>query len=123
MGEKHPMNIKKIATAAGVATAGVALFVATQGSAQAAPAQPAAPVAAAQPSQDKAPQAIGSLVGKAAKSVGKAATKAANKATAVGKGMAVVAKSNADNMLSHGSVFAPPADLPQGVTADSVFDR
>ena len=43
--------------------------------------------------------------------------------TAVGKGMAVVAKSNADNMLSHGSIFAPPADLPQGVSADSVFDR
>ncbi|MCK8679126.1 MULTISPECIES: hypothetical protein [Streptomyces] len=118
------MNMKKIATAAGVATAGVALFVTTQGSAQAAPAQPAPAVtAAAQPSQDKAPQALGSLVGKAAKSVGKAATKAANKATAVGKGMAVVAKSNADNMLGHGSVFAPPADLPQGVTADAVFDR
>ncbi|MDT6982680.1 hypothetical protein ACFSUJ_26905 [Streptomyces lusitanus] len=117
------MNIKKIVTATGVATAGVALFVATQGSAQAAPVQPAAPVAAAQPSQDKAPQALGSLVGKAAKAVGKAATKGAHKATAVGKGMAVVAKSNADNMLSHGSVFAAPAELPQGVTADTVFDR
>ncbi|MGI5393314.1 hypothetical protein [Streptomyces sp. CA-251251] len=102
---------------------GVALFVASQGSVQAAPARPAASVAAAQSSQDKAPQAIGSLLGKAAKSVGKAATKAAGKAKAVGKGMTVVAKSNADNMLSHGSVFAPPADLPQGVTADTVFDR
>ncbi|MEW2317459.1 hypothetical protein [Streptomyces bauhiniae] len=109
------MNIKKIFTIAGAAAAGVTLFAATQGSAQAA-AQPAAPVAAVQPSQDKAPQAIGSLVGKVA-------AKAANKATAVGKGMAVVAKSNADNMLSHGSVFAPPEDLPQGVTADTVFDR
>lgn len=49
------MNIKKIVTAAGAATAGVALFVATQGSAQAAPVQPAAPVAAGQPSQGKAP--------------------------------------------------------------------
>ncbi|MFI7198096.1 hypothetical protein ACIBQ7_11930 [Streptomyces massasporeus] len=117
------MHMKKIVTAVGVATAGVALFVATQGSAQAAPAQPAAPVAVTQKSQDKAPQALGSLVGKAAKSVGKAATKAAHEATAVGKGAAVVAKSNADNMLSHGSIFAPPADLPQGVTAETVFDR
>ncbi|UUN27846.1 hypothetical protein [Streptomyces sp. FIT100] len=116
------MNIKKIATAAGAATAGVALFVAAQGSAQAAPAQPAAPVAAVDASQP-APQALGSMLGKAAKSVGKAATKGAHKAAAVGKGMAVVAKSNADNMLSHGSVFAAPADLPQGVSADTVFDR
>lgn len=116
------MNIKKIATAAGVATAGVALFVATQGSAQAAQAKPAAPVAAAEGAQP-APQAIGSLLGKAAKSVGKAATKGAHKATAVGKGMAVVAKSNADNMLSHGSIFASPAELPAGVPADTVFDR
>ncbi|MFC7511321.1 hypothetical protein ACFQV4_14170 [Streptomyces thermocarboxydus] len=116
------MNIKKIVTAAGAATAGVALFVATQGSAQAARrsrrARGRRPAVAG-----KVPQALASLVGKAAKSVGKAATKGANKATAVGKGMAVVAKSNADNMLSHGSIFAPPADLPQGVSADSVFDR
>ena len=112
------MNFKQIAAAAGVTTAGVALIVAAQGSAQAAPAQPVAPAATAETSQD-APQAIGSLVGKAAK----AATKAANKAAAVGKGAAVVAKSNADNMLSHGSLLAEPEDLPQGVATDTVFDR
>ncbi|MER5890230.1 hypothetical protein ABT160_40925 [Streptomyces sp. NPDC001941] len=117
------MNLKKIATAAGVGAAGVALFIGTQGSAQAAPAQPAAPAASAQSLQDKPQFAVGSLLGKAAGAVGKAATKAANKATAVGKGMAVVAKSNADNMLQHGSVFAAPSELPQGVDADTVFDR
>lgn len=116
------MNMKKIGTVAGVATAGIALFVATQGSAQAAPAQPVAPTASVQPSED-APQAIGSVLGKAAKSVGKAATKGANKATAVGRGMNQVAKSNADNMLSHGAIWSAPSELPPGVDTNSVFDR
>ncbi|MBT2408915.1 MULTISPECIES: hypothetical protein [unclassified Streptomyces] len=117
------MNAKKIATVAGVATAGIALFVATQGSAQAAPAQPVQPVASAPQTEDST-QALGSLLGKAATSVGKAATKGANKAVAVGKGMAVVANSNADNMMSHGRIIgSSPADLPEGVDTNTLFDR
>lgn len=112
------VNFKKIGTAAGVATAGVALFVATQGTAQATPAQPVAPISAAQP--DKAqPMFIAS----AAKAVGKAATKGANKATAVGKGMAVVAKSNADQMLSNGAIFGYTTNVDEAADADTVFDR
>lgn len=117
------MNIKKIVTAAGAATAACRPLRRHPGQ------RPGRPGAAYR-ARGRRPAVAGegaaglaSLVGKAAKSVGKAATKGANKATAVGKGMAVVAKSNADNMLSHGSIFAPPADLPQGVSADSVFDR
>ncbi|MGW3061603.1 hypothetical protein ACWC98_37660 [Streptomyces goshikiensis] len=116
--------MKKIATAAGVATAGIALFVTTQGSAQAAQAQPVAPVTSVQQEEPDSPQVIGSVLGKAATSVGKVAAKNAHKAVAVGKGMAVVANSSADNMLAHGRIIgSSPADLPAGVDASTVFDR
>ncbi|MBZ6211955.1 hypothetical protein [Streptomyces olivaceus] len=100
--------MKKLIAAAGIAAGGVTLVLTMQGSAQAAAPQVEAPTVASQETEAR-PQALSSLLGKAAVHVKAACPSVANAAGEV-----------ASNLTSS---VAPESNL-EGVSAlDTVFDK
>ncbi|MFI5867319.1 hypothetical protein [Streptomyces sp. NPDC051546] len=109
--------MKKFLAVAGLTLGGAALVVTTQGTAQAATAPQAVVTAEAVQAPTDAPMALGSFIGKAGKAVGKNAGKAWVHAKAACPSAAEFAGQVADH------IGVSPARLPDGVSAEAVFDR
>ncbi|MCY0951166.1 hypothetical protein [Streptomyces sp. H27-S2] len=104
--------MKKVLAGIGVALGGAALVVTTQGSAQAATAQEVPATVASVDGPQNGPMGFGSFVGKAA---GKFAGKAWVHAKAACPSVA-----DAAGQFTGG---VSPADIPEGTSVETVFDK
>ncbi|MET3987105.1 hypothetical protein [Streptomyces sp. PvR034] len=110
--------MKKVFAVAGLALGGAALVVVTQGTAQAATAPQAVVTAEAVQGPKDAPMGLGSLLGKAGKAVGNVAGKAYVHAKAACPSVVEGVGQVTDHLG-----MVSPAGLPDGTSAEAVFDK